>query len=65
MQGGSGMTTTPAIPLEERICIDLMKAGITGQNGTHPLCLGERCLMFEICKSLILDAQKKLKELEK
>ncbi len=59
------MTTAPPIPLTERVCIELMKAGITGQNGTHPICLGEQCLMFEICTSLILDAQKKIKELEK
>lgn len=59
------MTTTPPIPINERVCMELLKAGITGEQGNYPLCLGERCLQYEMCASLILDAQKKLKELEK
>jgi len=57
--------TTPHIPLERRVCIDMMVAGIGGEKGNHPLCLGPACSQYEMCLSLLNDAQKKIKELEK
>jgi len=64
-QGGGMTTNTPAIPLEQRICIEMMVAHIGGEKGNHPLCLGPSCSQYEMCLSLLNDAQKKLKELKK
>lgn len=50
------------IPLSERICIDLMKAGVGGPDGGHPRCLGSQCVQFEVCEVVINDAIKKLAE---
>lgn len=39
----------PPIPLHERTCINLMSSGISGDNGSHPVCLGRSCCKYEGC----------------
>jgi len=42
--------SNPPIPLEQRICLNMMTSGISGDNGTHPICMGRQCSRFESCE---------------
>ena len=44
------------IPLDKRVCIDLMMQGNLGPDGRHPVCLGPTCSKFEQCLLAIENA---------
>jgi hypothetical protein len=37
------------IPLNDRVCFDLMVNGILGPEGKHPMCMGNICSKYEKC----------------
>jgi len=53
------------IPLKDRVCFQAMIARIPSDEGDgHPHCIGEYCVMYEVCLMTINDAIYNLKKLE-
>ena len=48
---------TPDNLLHGTICMQLMTAGILGNNGQHPECLEHSCSQYSICVSAVLRAE--------
>jgi hypothetical protein len=59
------MTDTTPIPLESRICVTLMTAGILGCNGEHPRCIGRECSKYESCVFELIYYQKESVKMQK
>jgi hypothetical protein len=50
-------------PLNNRICLHLMQAGIRGMNDSDPPCMLIRCADYESCLLKILSSQAGIREL--
>lgn len=50
------------IPIENRKCVDMIVAGISGPNGSLPLCVGRECNKYEACLANAMEAIRTVNE---
>lgn len=53
------------LPLEQRVCLELLTAGHLAADGTLPKCMGRICTSFEACEAAIKLSIVKLEDLKK